>query len=673
MEQKKKFWIEALFLLLISAIVYLPNIGHLTYFKDDWYYIYDGLIAGSKVFHPMFSIDRPARGFFFEIYYFLFGSQPFPYHLGAFLWRMAAAIGALSLFNILWPNRKRFTFFAALLFTLYPGYFWWISAIEYQPMIASLAFQVFSIVFTLKSVQSSNSFSKITYLIAAILTGWACIALVDYAIGMEVFRFLCVYILLARTDELSAISGKFFATVKTWVWNLLIPFGFIFWRTFLFANERKATDVSLQISALLHSPVPTLASWSLSLFNSLLNLAILAWVNQFPRYFFGTRLKDIASGIAVAGSVILLVILIEKLFKREKDWGLETSEINQKEALLIGIAGMVFGIIPIILVNRSINLDAYSHYALPASLAAAVSLMGLIYSISAGYVRNVVLYGVLIFAALAHYGISVNAINEERAIEKFWWQVSWRVPALRADTLLVINYPLPNIGDDGNGVVEAANMIYFPQASSQIPVQYNIAALTLSDFNLYDILDGKLERELNYRSHSTHYDYGNILVLSQPTLTSCVHVIDGNRPLISTFDPGNVMLVAPSSDIENVIVDSERFLPQTFAFGAEPEHKWCYYYEKAELALQMKEWDQVVSLGEEALQMGLHPEDQSEWLPFLYGYVMVGNEIRVKQTAPKINADRLLRLQACDVLTEIQAAATPEIQELIATLYCKSK
>ena len=59
---KKKPFLEIIFLIVISAVVFLPNIGRLTYFKDDWYYMYDGLIAGAKVFHPMFSIDRPARG-----------------------------------------------------------------------------------------------------------------------------------------------------------------------------------------------------------------------------------------------------------------------------------------------------------------------------------------------------------------------------------------------------------------------------------------------------------------------------------------------------------------------------------------------------------------------------------------------------------------------------------
>jgi hypothetical protein len=415
-----------------------------------------------------------------------------------------------------------------------------------------------------------------------------------------------------------------------------------------------------------------LANWFLQFFNSILNLAILAWVDQFPRYFFGMRLRDIAAGLVVAVAVILLVILVERLLGHGDDSGSEPAGRVYMEALVIGISSMALGIVPIIMANRHIDLGVFSHYALPASLAAAVALAGFIHFLPSRFVQMVSLCTLVGFAALAHTSISVHALNEENAIEKFWWQVNWRVPALRPGTTLVIHYPSGNIGDDGNGVMEAANMIYFPQPSDQIPVRYNVSALTLGNANLQEILAGNLYKETIYRSHAVDTDYGNILVLSQPTPASCVHVIDGQRPLISVSDPGNVLLVSPSSDVENVIVDSEPFIPQDFAFGPEPEHKWCYYFEKAELALQLGHWEQAALLGEEAIRLHQHPEDQSEWIPFLEAYALTGNEQRVKQTAPKINADRFLRLQACDRLTAIETVVTPEVRELISTLYCRN-
>ncbi|MBI5839948.1 MAG: hypothetical protein HZB19_07575 [Chloroflexi bacterium] len=666
---KKKPFLEIILLLIISAIVYLPNIGNLTYFKDDWYYIYDGTIAGADIFHLMFSIDRPARGVFFEIYYSLFGPHPLPYHIAAYLWRALSSVGALWLFNILWPRERKFAFFTALFFTIYPGYFWWISAIEYQPMIASLALQVFSIAFTLKAVQASGRAHRVAYLAAAVLTGWLYIALVDYAIGMEVMRFLCVYVIVERDRPAGNFFPKLLVSARAWMWNLIIPLGFVFWRIFIFNNERKATDIGLQLSALMGDPVSTLTRWLIQWFNSLLNLGVLAWVAQFPRFFFGLRLRDTILGLTVAVIVLLLVLWAEKLLGAGNGPG--SPALIYREAFLIGLPGMMLGILPVIMANRTINLEGFSHYALPASLAAAVSLAGFLHTMSSRRVRWVCLSGIVAFAALAHYSISVSAMNEEDAVEEFWWQVSWRIPALRPGTTLVINYPSANMGDDGFGVMEAANMIYFPQPSAQIPVHYNVSAITLSNANLQDVLTGNLHRQTEYRSHTIDFDYGNVLVLSQPASTSCVHVMDGRQPLISPLDPGNVLLAAPSSNIENVITDSAPFIPPDFAFGPEPGRKWCYYYEKAELALQFGDWDEVVSLGNEAIRLGLHPEDQSEWMPFLQAYAITGDEKGMKQTASKINTDVSLRVQACDRLTHLEVPLKPEIQELVSTLYCR--
>src|SRR3989337_1030106 len=157
-------------LIVISALTHLVRVAELSYFKDDWYYVYDAFIAGPGIFRAMFSIDRPARGIFFEIYYSLFGPNPLPYHLSAFAWRMLAVFGALWLFDMLWPKERRASFYMAVLFALYPGYLWWISAIEYQPMIASLALQVFSMALTVKALQTDKSLSKALLVIGAILT-----------------------------------------------------------------------------------------------------------------------------------------------------------------------------------------------------------------------------------------------------------------------------------------------------------------------------------------------------------------------------------------------------------------------------------------------------------------------------------------------------------------------
>ena len=664
---------EIIFLLFISAIVYLPHIGNLTYFKDDWYYVYDGLVGGAKIFHEMFSIDRPARGFFFEWYFSLFGANPLPWHIGAFLWRGLSAVGALWIFDMLWKENRKFNFIAALLFAIFPGYFWWISAIEYQPMIASLALQVFSIAFTLKAIRPRKRSEKAAYIIGTVLTGWSYIALVDYAIGMEAFRFIAVYLLVTR-DSQSVFWNRLLVSVKAWAWTVIVPLGIMIWRVFFFTNERKATDIGGQLSVFLGNPVATTMDWLFQIYNSLLNLSVLAWIDQFPAFVQMMRLRDTAFGILLAVVVGLLVVFTErriKLSAESKDVDGSQAQVTQ-EALMLGGLGMILGVLPVVMANRTVNISGFSHYGLPASLAAAVFMAGVVELISIPRVRTAMLYALVAFAVLSHFGIATNAVTEEAALQKFWWQVSWRVPALRPGTTLVIHYPLPGMGDGGFALMEAANVIYFPEAMGEIPVHYPLSGLTLNSENLPGILDGTQVVESGYRSHTYTLDYSNVLVLSQPTLGSCVHVIDGTQPLLSEYDPVNLPLVASSSKIENVITGVEPALPPIYIFGEEPGRGWCYYFQKADLAAQLEDWERVAALGDEAIALSFSPEDRVEWLPFLKAYAITGNADQLEQTARRVIGEKSLRVQACEMLSTIEQPLGDDVKLVIDRDYCKN-
>jgi hypothetical protein len=57
----------------------------------------------------------------------------------------------------------------------------------------------------------------------------------------------------------------------------------------------------------------------------------------------------------------------------------------------------------------------------------------------------------------------------------------------------------------------------------------------------------------------------------------------------------------------------------------EPDHSWCYYFEKADLASQQKNWDQVVEYGEIAFNLADHPNDPIERFPFIEAYAHTGD------------------------------------------------
>jgi hypothetical protein len=378
--------VEILFILVIAGVIYLPHLRQATIYRDDWYYVMDRLIGGPGIYQEMFSIDRPARGPLFEAYFQLFGIQPFPYHISSFMWRVAGGFAALWLFRQLWPRQRLAAFMMALLFVLYPGYLRWMEGFENQPRILSSFLEALSIALTLYAIRATHTTSKVLAWMGSILTGWAYLALVDFAFGMEVFRLLCVFLLVNRDGHALPFLKRSLLAIRAWGAAALIPAGFLFWRFFLFQNERPVTDVGLQLSYLFAAPLLTGMWWLARLFQSAVNVAILAWGAPLFQSLFEIGLTGIVVGLLIAGSAALLFLGIGVWIGRTVGEETHTGDTVlregwQREAIWVGLAGVFAGVLPVIAANRFVNFAGYSHYALPASLASGMVIVGVVFVI----------------------------------------------------------------------------------------------------------------------------------------------------------------------------------------------------------------------------------------------------------------------------------------------------
>jgi hypothetical protein len=88
--------------------------------------------------------------------------------------------------------------------------------------------------------------------------------------------------------------------------------------------------------------------------------------------------------------------------------------------------------------------------------------------------------------------------------------------------------------------------------------------------------------------------------------------------------------------------------PPSALFGPEPVHDWCYYYEKADLARQRGEWDEVVRLYREARGLGLEPADAIEWLPFYQALTVLGDWAAGEEVAKAFRADQPTFITYCN-------------------------
>jgi len=660
-------WIAAL-----AVLAYLPSALQLTYYRDDWYYAYDAMVGPHGVFRLMFAEDRPVRGPFFEIYHALFGIAPTPYHLAMLFWRIAGGAAVAWLFHLLWPRRAAAGLVAGALFALYPGFTWWVQGIEYQPMVASAALMVVSLALTVLAMHLRGSTTRLASIVGAILTGWLYLSLVEYAAGMEILRIGLIFIVIGPRRR-SDLRLRLLATARLWLPYLIIPAGFMVWRFFIFSSARKATDLGLQLAALLADPLATAGHWLINLLLSLVNVLLAAWVQPLLGSFFSLELRAQWLGLAFAILAGTLAWLIFRHTAAPRSRGLRSDDGWLREAFWLGAGGVLLGVAPVIAANRVITLPSFSHYALPASFGLALLLAALI-SLLADAGTQAVVVGLLIgLSVLTHQGLGAAALTEERTIAAFWHQMLWRAPTVAPGTTLLVFYPGVDYGTDSDVVWGPANVLYDPRPQASLPVQVDIAALTADRSSLNALLAGRAAQASTYRSHTMKIDYGNALVAVQAAPDACVRVLDASAQMFSLNDDPALRAVAAASRLENIEPSPTPASPAAWLFGSEPPHRWCYYFEKASLAAQQTDWEQVSQLQDEVARLGLHPNDQIEWMPFLRAQAVLDNQRAVKEIATRINAEKLYRQQACDNLRGLPALGatlSPEMQTYAAGLFC---
>jgi hypothetical protein len=639
------------------------------YFNDDWYLMYDVKTQGAQFFHAIFSSDRPGRAFVMIPLYSIFGLNPLPYNLTAYLFRLLGGVSLLWTLQILWPNKKFFIVTTALLFTICPGFLSQFNAIDYQSHILALFLALLSVCLTLKSLQTMDLRSRLFWAMGSIVLGLGYLSQIEFFIGIEVFRVACIFLLVWRSSHLS-LREKIQTAVLKWLPFITIPALFLLWRMFYFDSTRRATDVGFQVGQLFTSPLTGLR-WLIYLVQDLFNVLLVAWGLPLSMFVFPMRLQNLLIGFGISALAVFLFIWGSRQVKDDESETLTNStSYDLQEKLWIGFITILGGLAPVIAANRHIVLPDYSRYSMIASIGAVIVLVALIENFSMPSLRIGVASLFIVVAVLTHYGNSVKAATDTEAVRNFWWQVAWRAPQIKPETTLSASYPSTAIQED-YFIWGPANHIYYPNVRNTNPVKVELSALVLDEDNISRILAGTGGQSFYRRGDVLIVnDFNNILVITQADENSCVRIIDGVAPELSVHDQQRTMLIAPNSKIDNVIVQGTSPEPPTLIFGSEPSHNWCYYYQKAALARQQGDWKKVAHLGDEAQKLGLHPNDQIEWMPFLQAYAMLGDQKQVKGISTRINTEPFYQHQACENLSALNTLS-PEMQSSVTELFCK--
>ncbi len=292
----------------------------------------------------------------------------------------------------------------------------------------------------------------------------------------------------------------------------------------------------------------------------------------------------------------------------------------------LGAVAIALGMLPVWFTDRQIIVGAYSNrFGLPAMFGASLVLVALLEMLIAKQSQRVVLLGLLLGLAAGQHLRTANDYRwswEQQT--RFYWQLSWRAPAIAPGTALVSDGEIfPYVGLYSTSA--AINLLY-PQnpAAQQFPYWFYSLG---RDYIYYmpEFQQGmKIDTQFrNYQFNGNTRD--SIVLFYEPAQHECLEVLtsrDMNAPDLPSL---TVQSLKNSSTGRILPAPTLPGYPPTDIFGPEPEHTWCYLYQKAELARQSGDWDQVIELGDQAKSQGLSPQASSsntpfEWLPFIEGY-----------------------------------------------------
>lgn len=661
-----RFIVELVLMLVVSGLIYLPFITQFGYYNDDWYSMYAARVAGPNAFHQMYSIDRPGRAYVMIPLYKLFQGNPLYYNISAYVLRVLGVLCLLWLLRLIWRQQKLQTFLIAFLFLIYPGFLSMPNAIDFQSHLVGITLAFLSLGLSVYAFDQPFGIKWILLWLGAILSGWAYLSQMEYYLGFEAVRLLLFGLLVYRHHPSWKITIG--TTFKSWLPYAIIPLAYLIWRVFFFNNERTTTDVGIQLGALVNAPLTTLYQWTQSFIQSFLNVTLLAWGVPLSQFSFGLDVSHSLRGILLALIVMIVTMLVLRYLRQDEAETTAPENSWKQEMLLIGLAWTVLGLVVVIIGNRSVDFPVYSRYGLVSAAGAIMALVAGLFYVSEIQIRAALLAFLFFSAAFTHYGNGFMYAQYAKSLRTFWWQVAWRVPQFGQGSSIIATYPNSGIRED-SFVWGPANHIYYPYMVKPNAVQAGVYAILLDHDSVVRILNR--ERQV-FRKHiivDTYRNYRNFVILSQPSPQSCMHVISGTQPEYSHSETDAIMVIGPYSETEHLVLDEKFKTPPAFLFGTEPAHNWCYYYEKADYERQRKNWDAVISIGDEASAKGLQPADLIEWMPFLQAYVHADNATKLEQLAPIVTQDPFVAQQACNYLQKVSSISAEMVQS-IQKNYC---
>lgn len=649
----------------ITVIAYGLLPGQTGFYWDDWPFAWTAKFLGPQEFFHTFAGVRP----FLEPIFFattsLIPPIPIYWQIFALLIRFIAGLSTWFALSQVWSQHKRQALVASLLFLVFPGYSQhWVAFTHINQEWIPFIFYLLSFGFTARALRNPAAFSQNT-LIAILLT-IAGVFPTEYFIGLEPMRFFFIWVIVA--EEGRTFLDSLVTTLKRWGPYLFVWLGNAVWLVYFYTigtyDSYAVAVVKEPLSIVGMASAFMDALWKAGLYCWVQIVGLIAHTSTAPSTL-------VAIGLIIVAFVFLFIYLTRL------DIPASPTQSFAISAILVGFTGIVLGRVPSLAAGLPLTLQSSKdRFMISMMLGGSLLAAGLIEYLIKHHRAKTILFALLIALGIGQQFFNANIFRRDwEKQQEILWQLKWRVPGLQPDTVLITDV-LPLDYETDISFTPAINWMYTSEYT-QFKLPYAIIFSEIRLGGSLPALEKNIPIYVELRRPSFYGSTSQAVVIYMPQ-SGCLRVLDpalGDQLTYASLSP-NLVDAIPLSDPNLINVDADTKMG--ISFITEPEHQWCYYYTKAELARQKKDWQEVVRLMDAAKAFGYQPADLFEWLPYIEAQALTGNlGSAEKNSTELLKHEKKIRPGLCQVWKRVQtqvpagSAAESHVQDILFQFACE--
>lgn len=648
---------------LLTYGIFIPWLG---FYWDDWPVILMGKFFGTKAYTDFYIYDRPFSAWTYIVSLPILGFRPLTWQLFTLLLRLLTGLFFWLTLRRLWPQQRIQTAWMAIIFLVHPVFTLQFISVAFSQHWTVAVLYSFSVWAMLNSFD--GGWKRWVWWGLALAASALHLLTMEYFLGMEIFRYVLIWLTVDSSDSIRQRSGVF---IRRAVPYALVLVSFLIWRLFIFEFPQEDPNPIRFLQDFNNQPLVALLTLAQIILRDLLYMFVQVWSNVLDtsRLILGSKVflfTALFSGIVAA----VLALYFSK-FASDGAGSVLPSSSWVKQAFWVGLLAVVLGTLSGWITYREVLVQPYGNrIAIPALLGLGILTVALVEWLTQNQNRRNILLSVLCGISVYSQLHTANIYREAWNIQKnLYWQLYWRMPALQPGTSLLSDSEIV-LGAGEYSTVSALNLMYADEFEIQdFPYWFFNMTQRFRSNQMDRLMTGR-PLSVSFRSWRFEGDENGILLINNSS--------DGCMQILSVDDPKSGQLSSllgqalPHANMSRIISQPDAAsLPPAEIFGREPVHTWCYYYQKADLARDAEDWVQVIALLKEADRQGYEPANKAEWLLFVDAYVRMDDFSAAEKLTRRIQSRDPRLTQSLCTYWSAQTAVPADVREPISqTLEC---